>query len=967
VNAIDSTGLTSSYALPLKINAFPMITGLSNLSILKNTSESIPLTVSDNETSAVSLVISKASSYTGLVSLNNIAISGTGTSRTLTITPTTDQTGTASITITVIDGDTSVSESFDIEVYSNTSPVISQIGNQSTVINDAISIAFQLTDAEGGNIVISASSSDLSLVSGGNISFTGTNITSDGSSYTLNATPGTSETITMTVVPTNGAAGNSSITITINDNGSIGEQSFEFSVIARFSEDTNVTLPGIDEGAVIFGDYDNDSDLDILITGELNSGSSSTKLYRNTGGSFEEDTGNTLYNVDRSAASFGDYNNDGDMDIILTGFPASSRLYQNSGGNFSQDSGSTLKGVSDSSVSFGDYDNDGDLDILITGDTGSIKIATLYLNTGGSFTEDTSVSLTGVFNSTGTFGDYDNDGDLDILIAGDTGSTKLTILYRNNTPVANISPSEPTSLSAIVSGQNVQLSWSASSDPETITPAALNYNLSMGSSPGACDIMSPMSLPLSNGFRQIISKGHIQGLTRTMKIDQAGTYYWRVQAIGTSFSGSSFSNEYSFTITDVAPIPGNSGALTGSTLNPYTNEVTLNWVVASDAISLTSALEYRIYSSTSSYGDYAEAWEQFSTAISGWIPNTNTVTISNLNESTQFYFAVIVRDESNNIAAYSPLEMNIFTHATDIELPGVTYSSSAFFDYDNDGDLDIFISGDGSGYISKLLKNTGGSFSEDNGSTFDGMYHGSSAFGDYDNDGDIDILITGLNGGTKISKLYKNTGGSFTEDTGSTFTDVQDCSASFGDYDSDGDLDIIIAGDTGSELIAKVYKNTDSIFSEDSTLLGIRYCSVSFGDYDNDGDLDILMTGEANGVKTARVYKNNINTPNTLPSEPDSLTAMVTGQHIQLSWSAGSDAETISPAGLNYNLRIGSYPGGNDVLSPMALPLSSGYRLIPERGMYQNLTTTVNLPDGKYYWSVQAIDTAFALTFTHIV
>ena len=109
------------------------------------------------------------------------------------------------------------------------------------------------------------------------------------------------------------------------------------------------------------------------------------------------------------------------------------------------------------------------------------------------------------------------------------------------------------------------------------------------------------------------------------------------------------------TITDVAPIPGNNGALTGSTLNPYASEVTLNWVVASDAISLTSALEYRIYSSTSSYGDSAEAWEQFATALSGWMSNTDTVTLSNLNESNQFYFAVLVRDESNNIAAYSPL------------------------------------------------------------------------------------------------------------------------------------------------------------------------------------------------------------------------------------------------------------------------------------------------------------------------
>jgi len=84
---------------------------------------------------------------------------------------------------------------------------------------------------------------------------------------------------------------------------------------------------------------------------------------------------------------------------------------------------------------------------------------------------------------------------------------------------------------------------------------------------------------------------------------------------------------------------------------------------------------------------------------------------------------------------------------------------------------------------------------------------------------------------------------------------------------------------------------------------------------------------------------------NTAPSAPSSLTSMISGTSLQLSWS-GSDAETLSSAGLNYNLRIGSTSGGNDILAPMAYPLSNGYRMIPERGMFQNLTTTVNLPDG---------------------
>ena len=100
-------------------------------------------------------------------------------------------------------------------------------------------------------------------------------------------------------------------------------------------------------------------------------------------------------------------------------------------------------------------------------------------------------------------------------------------------------------------------------------------------------------------------------------------------------------------------------------------------------------LEYRVHSSTTSYEDSIYAWEPLSTALSGWISNTNTFLISNSNES--HYFVVIVRDTTGNKAMYQPLKMGTFSHMTDIELTGVSYGSSAFGDYDNDGDLDILI------------------------------------------------------------------------------------------------------------------------------------------------------------------------------------------------------------------------------------------------------------------------------------
>ncbi|MBF0452668.1 MAG: VCBS repeat-containing protein, partial [Candidatus Magnetomorum sp.] len=304
-----------------------------------------------------------------------------------------------------------------------------------------------------------------------------------------------------------------------------------------------------------------------------------------------------------------------------------------------------------------------------------------------------------------------------------------------------------------------------------------------------------------------------------------------------------------------------------------------------------------------------------------------------------------------------------FIEDTGISFTGVYYNSSAFGDYDNDGDLDFFMTGfTGSSYTSKVYKNTGGSFSEDLTINLPGVRHGAVAFGDYDNDGDLDILITGDTGSGNISKLYKNTGSGFNEDTNISLPGVCNSAVAFGDYNNDGKLDIILSGDTGSSKITKLYKNTGSNFSEDLgiTFTGVYDSSVVFGDYDNDGDLDILLTGKSDSGYVGKIYRNNMLITNTPPSMPSNLNAEISNSDILLSWSAGNDSQS-SQSTLNYNLYIGSTPGGMDILSPMALPLSNGYRLLPARGNFQTLTATIqDLPNGTYYWGVQTIDTSFA-------
>jgi hypothetical protein len=61
---------------------------------------------------------------------------------------------------------------------------------------------------------------------------------------------------------------------------------------------------------------------------------------------------------------------------------------------------------------------------------------------------------------------------------------------------------------------------------------------------------------------------------------------------------------------------------------------------------------------------------------------------------------------------------------------------------------------------------------------------------------------------------------------------------------------------------------------------------------------------------------------------------------------------------LHYNRRVGTTPGGNQILSPMSA--STGYRRVARIGNAREQGLTLELPRGTYYWSVQGIDPAWA-------
>ncbi len=484
-----------------------------------------------------------------------------------------------------------------------------------------------------------------------------------------------------------------------------------------------------------------------------------------------------------------------------------------------------IPGVYRGSAAWGDYDSDGDLDILLTGRGEASEddyLARVYRNDGGTFVDSGAAddALPGVQYSSADWGDYDNDGDLDILLTGHTGAAYAYIanIYRNDDGTFVDSGAADDALLGVSRGAGV---WG-------------DYD--------------------NDGDLDILLTGH---------------------------SGSTAPRD------------------------------------------------------------------------------------------------LITRVYRNDEGTF------VDSGTTDDALQPLYFSSTEWGDYDNDDDLDILLTGNtANGPFSRIYRNDAGTFVE-SGAADDALVNvnsGSVDWGDYDNDGDLDILLIGYThtSPSVVTIVYRNDAGIFVEsgaaDDALVGADIG--SAKWGDYDNDGDLDILLTGRAGgSSRLATVYRNDAGTFVDsgtaDDSLLAVLDSSVGWGDYDNDGDLDILLTGSNNieGL-IAKVYRNEGAVPNAAPNAPTNLNVETNDTTATLTWDAATDDHTPA-AGLTYNVRVGTTPGGSEIVSSMTLssveaasPAGTveGYRLLPAIGNAQHgLSFTVtNLdPATTYYWSVQAVDTAF--------
>ena len=366
------------------------------------------------------------------------------------------------------------------------------------------------------------------------------------------------------------------------------------------------------------------------------------------------------------------------------------------------------------------------------------------------------------------------------------------------------------------------------------------------------------------------------------------------------------------------------------------------------------------------------------------------------------------------------------------EFPVLTGSSIAFGDVDNDQDYDLILAGSSpaSGRVTDVYLNEGINANgqlimkkdELNAGVITGVSNGTLDLVDFDNDGDLDLVVSGDSFNGDILQLYRNDEGVYTSisETLSGLAAMKNGRTSWGDFDGDGNADMLYSGEVlgkGEFTGLALYDQVTKTYKEDAfDLSQFTNAAVAFGDYDGDDDLDMALTGvnknydesdpgsnkyisklyvnvrnesalldsvadDTASGRMATVGKFKVNKPPTPPkpsrvTKVDNAPAMYSfrrpsdggdnpsariqeeRQMMEFNWEPSEDDNTAS-AGLTYALRIGTASGKSDIFDAQAN--ADGSRKASGKGNTEHNTSwTVTLDPGTYYWAVQAIDPSYA-------
>jgi hypothetical protein len=169
-------------------------------------------------------------------------------------------------------------------------------------------------------------------------------------------------------------------------------------------------------------------------------------------------------------------------------------------------------------------------------------------------------------------------------------------------------------------------------------------------------------------------------------------------------------------------------------------------------------------------------------------------------------------------------------------------------DIDNDGDLDIIVSGETGGPVVRnaiFINNSGAYTLQGTENVITPGHFADIKMGDIDGDGDMDVIFNGNSNGDMGKGIALNDGsGNFTRSTLDVTTATISCG--FADFDNNGLLDYYVIGNGTGNTGTLFFQNVDGTFTKDQssfTDLNLIDPEISTVDFNNDGYIDIFVDG----------------------------------------------------------------------------------------------------------------------------
>jgi photosystem II stability/assembly factor-like uncharacterized protein len=653
-------------------------------------------------------------------------------------------------------------------------------------------------------------------------------------------------------------------------------------------------IPGVVDGSVDWGDYDNDGDLDLLISGENTVTGEICGIYRNDGLSDVHqkwkfaDLHSSFLPLKESVARFVDFNTDDYLDVIAMGtdhYHEIKGLYyinneglfesgqlkghNNGSGDFCDfdadgnievfvtgdtsfagpnpvsrllkyDQGAFVEidtdidNVSLSSADWGDFDNDGDYDLLMTGMNSQLAYITrIYENINNSMV-NSGISLPGMASGTARWGDYDNDRDLDILLSGYFSSSpnRVTVIHKNTQEIQNQSPSAPENIHVDQNGTVATISWDEATDSETAA-SGLTYNIKLKRKHTFSSILYPSVH--DNGTLKLTRFGNaFDNSVKINNLEEGALYSCFVQTVDAGFHASEwaeidFNSSSNYFLEQDFAIP--KPLILSAEWIDFDSDGALELFVAGE-----EPISQRLYPVTNN--DLDTTYEEIDTVFFN-----QQVNIMDLNNDNVLDFSYGFNDSS--------IVIRLTGYGDTILKTGFILGSFDWGDFENDGDEDLIITGAQSNddFSGSLFRNNNGIL-ENYDILISGAVYGDIEWVDFDSDGDMDIALCGITGSDEyITKIYENYNGAFI-DTKMDIMGLAWSDMDFADYDKDGDIDLLICGLTDNSLPrTMIYEN------ENNRYLPVLYNlspiiegSCKWVDINSDSYKDIVLSGNNNTI-----------------------------------------------------------------------------------------------------------------------